>query len=94
VHVQLTALAERDLQGLHEHIARESPAAARRVVDHLLRAAERLQSFPRICRTGRVAGTREFIASIGPNVLVYRLRGEQIDVLRVLHTARRWPPHV
>jgi plasmid stabilization system protein ParE len=39
VHVRLTALAERDLQDFHEYIARESPAAARRVVDHLLRAA-------------------------------------------------------
>jgi plasmid stabilization system protein ParE len=28
-----------------------------------------------------------------PYVLVYRLRGAQIDNLRVLHTARRWPPH-
>jgi toxin ParE1/3/4 len=93
VHVRLTALAERDLQDIHEYIARDSPAAARRVVDHLLREAERLQSFSRIGRTGRVAGSRELVASTWPYVLVDRLRGEQIDILRVLHTARRWPPH-
>jgi addiction module RelE/StbE family toxin len=93
VQVRLTALAERDLQGIHEHIARDSPAAARHVVDHLLRETERLQSFPRVGRTGRVAGTRELVASTWPYVLAYPLRGEQIDVLRVLHTARRWPPH-
>jgi plasmid stabilization system protein ParE len=87
VHVRLTALAERDPQDIPERIAREIPAAARRVVDGLLRKAERLSSFFRIGRTGRVAGTREFVASNWPYVPVYRLRGEQIDILRVLHTA-------
>lgn len=91
--IRLTALAERDLREIHEYIARESPAAARRVVDHLLRDAERLASFPRIGRPGRVGGTRELVASTWPYVVVYRLRGAQIDILRVLHTARRWPPH-
>ena len=93
MQIHLTALAQRDLQDVFDYISHESPAAARRVVDHLLREAERLLLFPRIGRPGRVTGTRELVASTWPYVVVYRLRGERIDILRVMHTARRWPPH-
>lgn len=56
MQVRLTALAERDLQGIYEYLARESPAAARRVLDHLLRKAERLQSFPASAEPAASAG--------------------------------------
>ncbi|MDB5571288.1 MAG: addiction module toxin, RelE/StbE family [Hyphomicrobiales bacterium] len=42
-------------------------------------------------RPGRVAGTRELLVAGAPYVVAYRVNGAVIDILGVLHTARRWP---
>ena len=48
------------------------------------------RSQPHLYRPGRVPGTRE--AVVHPNyVMVYRIEGETITILRVLHAAQRWP---
>jgi toxin ParE1/3/4 len=41
-------------------------------------------------RPGRVPGTRELVVT--PNYLVpYRIKGEVLEVLRVMHARQRWP---
>jgi toxin ParE1/3/4 len=40
-------------------------------------------------RKGRVAGTREFIVS--PFVVAYRVKKDAIEVMAIIHGARRWP---
>ena len=40
-------------------------------------------------RTGRVAGTRELV--IAPYVIAYRSRKSVIEILAIIHGARRWP---
>ena len=39
-------------------------------------------------RVGRVEGTREWVLAGTPYIAVYRLRGEVIEVLRILHGAQ------
>jgi toxin ParE1/3/4 len=84
--------AERDLDEIADFIGQDSPAAAARVVlevidqtdSHLLRNVG-------IGRAGRVLGTRELIIGNLPYIVAYRVRDGIIEVLRVLHTSRRWP---
>jgi toxin ParE1/3/4 len=38
-----------------------------------------------------VGGTRELVVGPTPWVVVYRWRGEAVEVLRVLHGRQRWP---
>jgi toxin ParE1/3/4 len=85
------ARALRDLASLREHISRERPAAAERQVELILTAVERLTRFPHSGRPGRRAGTRELIISRTPYLVPYRIRGELIEVLAVLHGRQRWP---
>jgi plasmid stabilization system protein ParE len=40
-------------------------------------------------RYGRMAGTREL--EIVPYVIAYRVRKEAINILSIIHGARRWP---
>lgn len=50
-----------------------------------------LAQHPKVYRAGRVRGTRELV--VHPNyVVVYRIAGGEIEILRVLHSARQWPP--
>jgi toxin ParE1/3/4 len=51
-----------DLVSLRAYIAEDSPAAARRVVLHIVQNIEQLlPDNPNIDRAGRVPGTREFV---------------------------------
>ena len=50
-----------------------------------------LTKFPEIGRPGRVPGTREFLAH-RHYFLIYRVRENTIQILRLLHTSRQWPP--
>ena len=45
-------------------------------------------------RLGRVPGTRELVATGTPYLVAYRNRDGDIQVLRVLHGAREWPPRL
>ena len=64
--------------------------AAIRIRLLILERVERLRSFPEIGRPGRVAGTRELI--VHPNyVVIYQVKDNAIDILRVLHSRQRYP---
>ena len=52
--------------------------------------ANKLTAVPQLGKPGRVPGTRELVAH-KRYVLVYEVAGDQIQVLRVLHTAGKWP---
>jgi toxin ParE1/3/4 len=83
--------AEQDLQRIFDFILERNPAAARRVCDRIERRVAELLGHPRSGRRGRVIGTRELIVPGTPYIVAYRVKGRQIDVLAVLHGARRWP---
>jgi plasmid stabilization system protein ParE len=73
------------------YIAIDDPAAARLVVDRVLRATASLARQPELGRPGRVAGTRELVILKTRLLVPYRVRNETIEILRVFHTSRRLP---
>ncbi len=42
-------------------------------------------------KSGRVEGTRELIISNSPYILIYRVKEESVEILRILHTSKRYP---
>ena len=84
-------LALDDLEHLRAYIAADAPEAAGAVADRLLGAVETLARFPERGRPGRVAGTRELVVPRTPFIVAYRLGNGTVEVLRVVHGARRWP---
>ena len=91
MRVRWTPLAFDHLGSVHEYVAADSPAAADEVVDRILSAAKTLARFPELGRHGRVAETRELVITGTPFIVAYRIRRDQIQILAVLHGARRWP---
>ena len=86
-----TAPALRDLEEIGDYIARGNPSAADRIVTAVLSQAELLVTNPHIGRPGRVAETRELLITGTPYIAPYRVRGGEVQILAVLHGARRWP---
>ena len=42
-------------------------------------------------RHGRIEGTRELVIPGLPYIIPYRVKNNVIEILRVLHAARKWP---
>lgn len=83
------ALADRD--EIFDYIEADNPRAAVEIDEHIQEQVERLLQFPEIGRFGRAEGTRELVVSRTPYIAAYRIDGQLILVLRILHGARRWP---
>ena len=52
---------------------------------------EHLAMSPGLGRPGRVAGTRELVVSGIPYIVPYRVKGEVVQIITVLHGAQKWP---
>lgn len=50
-----------------------------------------LVRFPESGRPGRIEGTRELVITRTPYIVAYRIAGDTLRILPVLHGARRWP---
>ena len=86
--------ALRNLQQEAEYIAQEDPAAALRVVGRIGDAVHNLEDHPSMGRAGRVPGTRELVVSGTPYIVPYRVHGQEVEILRALHAARKWPKRI
>lgn len=87
---RLSPKALRDLQSLHDYIAREGSAErADRMLDALVEAMDRLAEMPgmgRVRRTRRGAELR--VWPVPPFLVFYRRAEASIEIVRVLHGAR------
>ena len=86
-----TPLAISHLRSTHQHIARDNPAAAEKIIAQILSAAERLADYPSMGRSGRIEGTRELVIPGTPFIVTYRIRRNDLQILAVMHTSRKWP---
>lgn len=93
MHVEWLQVALDSVIAEAESISQYSPAAADRTVAAILDAAENLKRFPALGRPGRVADTRELVISGTPYIVAYRVRSDAVELLLVLHAARKWPSH-
>jgi toxin ParE1/3/4 len=91
MQVRWTESAAKDLRGITRYIRKDNPAAARAVAKTALDAADSLNRFPMRGRDGKIAGTREFVLSGLPYIVVYRVTKTAIHILHIYHGARNWP---
>lgn len=91
MQVKWLRLALADLEEAAGYIAQSDPDAAKRIVARIWQATQILAEQPGIGRPGRVRGTRELLVSGTPYIVPYRVVGDAVQILRVLHTSRKWP---
>ena len=91
MRLRWTPDAAEDLYRIVRYIQQNNPTAASRVADALVDGCERLLRFPRAGRTGRREGTREFVLTGLPYIVVYRIADEVVEVLRIYHGAQERP---
>ncbi len=89
MRIRWLLLAVEDLERLHAFIGEDDPDAADREVGGVVAAVGQLGRFPGLGRPGRVRGTRELVVS--SYIVAYRVKHDEVQVLRFLHSARYWP---
>jgi toxin ParE1/3/4 len=83
-----TPAAERDLIDIWTYIATDSPDAADRLLDAIADRIAQLLAHPRLGRLRPdIAADARFLP-VGNYVVLYRLDGETIQIVRVVHGAR------
>jgi toxin ParE1/3/4 len=91
VRVEWLESALLSLNAEADYIGDDNPDAADRFIETIFAAVDRLTKYPASGRPGRVLGTRELVVSGTPYIVPYRIRERRVEVLLVLHGARKWP---
>lgn len=89
--IRYTRRALAHLAEIRAFIAHDQPAAATAIGQSIRNTISHLAQFPEAGRLGRVPGTREMIVPRLPFIIAYRVSIEHVDMLAILHAARRWP---
>lgn len=69
----------------------QHPRAALMVDERIAQQIEVLTAHPEFRRPGRVNDTRELVISNTPYLVAYRILGDAVRILRVLHRRQLWP---
>jgi toxin ParE1/3/4 len=91
MRIRWLARAIRHVIEIRNYIAVDNPVAAENVGRRLVDASRRLADAPGMGRAGRATGTRELVVAGTPYVIVYRVKENAIEIIAVLHGARKWP---
>jgi len=87
-----TKRAARHLRAAYEYWRREkSEDAADLMLERVFSAVELLENHPELGRPGRVAGSRELVLHPLPFLIAYRVQRDKIEIVALLHGARKWP---
>jgi plasmid stabilization system protein ParE len=89
--VEITALAEADLETIYQRIREDSPTRAAEWRQGLLQAAQALAQFPHRCplapESGAALETRQVL--YGRYRVLFTITGETVYILHLRHTARQ-----
>ena len=90
--IKWTRIAAQDLEDVFYYLAeiKSRPEIARDMIKKIIDSIDQIKNFPDCGRTGRVKGTRELVVVTTPFIVVYRIRKDSLEVLTVLHHARKW----
>jgi toxin ParE1/3/4 len=88
----ITDPAKVDMERAFAFLSEDNPRAAEVMVERILKALESLQQLPNRGRPGRWRGTREFIVPQTGYIAIYRVGGQRVTVIRIVHGHQDWPP--
>lgn len=89
IKIYWTRMAQEDLRSIKNHIAHHAPATASAYIRKLKKSVGRLKNMPRSGQVVPELGREEIREMLQGNYrLIYRIRGQRIDILTVFHGAR------
>lgn len=87
-----TAVAYQDMDEIFEFLHSKSRSGALRVLDDIETKCQLLSDFPALGAAWQAYGPNVHFFPAGKFVLFYRPLPKETEILRVLHSARDFPP--
>jgi addiction module RelE/StbE family toxin len=91
MQVRWTTSAASDLEHIADYLFGKTPQNAARLIREICDAIFALRNYPSRGRQGKKSGTRELVLSSLPYVVVYKITGDALHIIRILHGAQDWP---
>jgi toxin ParE1/3/4 len=91
MEVRWSPEAADDLERIVIRVRRDNPQAARRIANTIYHRCADLEQLPNRGRQVRIAGTRELVVAPLPFIVVYRVKPEAVEIVRIYHGAQNWP---
>jgi toxin ParE1/3/4 len=91
MRLRWTSAAADDLENIANYLFEKTPENAARLIREIHDAPSTLKSFPDRGRAGKKEGTRELVMPSLPYIIVYRVRGDTVHIVRILHSSQDWP---
>jgi len=92
VKLRWTQRAVADLEEISDYLLSVSPTSWERLVTRIEAVTEYLLQFPHMGKMGLVSGTREFVLSGTPYIIVFRVREDVVQVLSIRDGRMQLPP--
>jgi len=89
-----TPRAVADLEEISDYLVAASPQAWEHLLQRLERLSEAILDFPLMGKAGLVPGTREFVVSGTPYILVFQVKDDAVVIVSVRDARMRLPPSV
>lgn len=90
IKVEWTRAALADLIEAQLYISQENTKIAGIVARRVWDASQQLADNPQIGRLGHVEGTREWVVTQTPYLIVYRIGEQRIEIIRLWHSKQNW----
>jgi toxin ParE1/3/4 len=91
MQVRWTIAAASDLENIADYLFEKTPQNAPRIIREICDAILALRIYPSRGRPGKKPGTRELVLPSTPYIVVYKIAGDVLHVVRILHGAQDWP---
>ncbi|HUD15595.1 MAG TPA: type II toxin-antitoxin system RelE/ParE family toxin [Terracidiphilus sp.] len=91
MRVRWTPASADDLEEIADYLTLHFPSFRQKALREIWEAIAALRSLPYRGRIGRDAGTRELVMAGLPYIVVYRIKGDAVEILHIFHGAQERP---
>lgn len=91
--IEWTESSWKDLDGVTDYLRGEGVPFedVEEYIKRIFKAPEHLSTLPGAGKPGKMPNTREWLVMDTPYALIYRVKGNTVQILRVMHGSRQFP---
>lgn len=87
-----TKKSQRALNVIYEYISAENEILAKEITACILKTVKTtICNYKHIGKAGRVMGTREYVFSQYPYIIIYAVKNNCLYIVNILHTSMKYP---
>jgi toxin ParE1/3/4 len=88
MRLRWTPAAADDLEAIAVYLTKHFPSFTETTVREIYDTIVNLRTLPHRGRIGREEGTRELVVAGLPYIVVYRIKGDAVEILHIFHGAQ------